>query len=416
MGATHPLLNRHHGLRTSTSLVDQAEVMYTDTRRGTRAPWLPVLTLFVCWPPCSSSAQTMLATIEFRGADGEELGAKNVTLMFSDGTTRFLGTTPPPGRVELDPEVPCTQGMKIKADPDSGWYAAVDKEVECNDPEEVLFPFVDRRYVADAGIFFLLTNVETALKSNDTALEALLYSEASARAEPSDAALARDYFHRSVYAWAEHTDFPGAPLVLYDGVPAGPAFSPSFRPHLEREQIAIGVEPTGSLDYQTLATTADRDVLWFLYDAHTDTASIPLRSQPLGCARPTSVEVAQIESPPVGNLLRAAEKMEGEREYGKAAMLFNEVHARAGDELPLAIYTEQRIYENAAIVLNVTDPVRCDPIQGRQVMTPQMVKAVSGLFEEQPTDKLDYRALRSLAATDLKDLVDQLDLRAVLDW
>ena len=120
----------------------------------------------------------------------------------------------------------------------------------------------------------------------------------------------------------------------------------------------------------------------------------------------TSSEVIVREnSPLVAALIHSAESMESAGKYANAALLFNEAHARVTGDTVTANQTELRVYENVGRALNVSNPIRCDPLQQKYVITPSMIEAIRDYQKEHPTMEgrgiLGYSTLRSLADIEL---------------
>ena len=156
---------------------------------------------------------------------------------------------------------------------------------------------------------------------------------------------------------------------------------------------------------------AERDINIFLYNIFPDPSSIPNLGQ---CPRLTSVDIgtAWQELPRVAKLVSEAEKSEQAKDYATAVWLFNEAHAvietdrsRTNDKHAIEnykmmdIYTGLRIYENAGYALNISNPVICDPIQQRYVMTSTMVEEVKRFQKEtgiSSTGMLDYSTIQNM--------------------
>ena len=145
----------------------------------------------------------------------------------------------------------------------------------------------------------------------------------------------------------------------------------------------------------------------FLHGVYSDPLAAPDK-----CLRLTSTDITTWDLLSVKQLVRDAEKREQAKGYANAAFLFNEAHAlieeaRASTDEKhaiqnyemMAIYTELRVYENLGYALNVTNPVNCDPIQQRYVMTPTMVEEVKDFQNRtdiSPEGYLDYPTMRNL--------------------
>ena len=356
---------------------------------------LLALALIVTWVPDSSLAlERELSEIRILALDNKRGVVSKVTLTRSDGTKKELGVTGSNGVKTLLQIEPCDAGMVLKVVPQSGWYKIAKKNVECADPEVVYL----ERYnfeLASRETYNLLQNIDNLAATNDPALEALLYSDLSGQVASDDQNLSQDYYQRAEYAWAIATGFSGEIAGLDGGR------IPEFTNHLMQYQQSMGLEPTGIPNYQTFATAADRDIGSFRHAVYADPGDVPRRSEP-ACERLTSsVFITGGESLLVTALVRAAEERESAREYGNAALLFNEAHARVDGDTTMSVYTEHRVYENAGRALNVPVPVLCDPIQRRFVMSAAMVEAVRAHQQEVPTGILDYQTLRSLADIDV---------------
>jgi len=159
---------------------------------------------------------------------------------------------------------------------------------------------------------------------------------------------------------------------------------------------------------------AERDINIFLYNIFPDPSSVPTRDNLGQCPRLTSVDIgtAWQELPRVEQLVSEAEKSEQAKDYAKAVWLFNEAHfliemARSSEDDKHAIenykmmntYTGLRIYENAGYALDISDPVNCDLVQERYVMTPTMVEEVKRFQKEtgiSSTGMLDYPTIRNM--------------------
>ena len=142
----------------------------------------------------------------------------------------------------------------------------------------------------------------------------------------------------------------------------------------------------------------------------------PLAALPPGqCLRLASSDITSSiwqELPSVAQVVRDAEKREQVMDYANAAFFFNEANALikdAGDNTDnqhkisdykiIDIYTELRIYENFSEILDISNPVKCDPDQEKYVMTPEMVEAVED-FQKQAgipiTGDLDFSTMQKL--------------------
>ena len=322
---------------------------------------LLALALVVSWAPDDSLAQgqdlSEIHTLALDSGDGME---SRVILIRSDESRRQLGITKSNGVLTLEQAEPCDAGMVLEAEPSSAWYKKGRKNIECTDPEIIEMQRVQFARM-NPETENLLKNTDYTAAIDDPALAALLYNELAARVASADQDLSHDYAERAVYAWANATDFFGEPVV-----PSGGSILTSdIIEHAKQYQKSMGLKPTGLLDYQTFATTADRDIFWFLLDVYPEPGTVSKRSESILCERPTSSDaIAKGESPLVTTLVRAAEEKERAGEYGNAALLFNETRARVGDDTTMAIYTEPRVYENAGRALNVLVPTRCDPFSG----------------------------------------------------
>ena len=353
---------------------------------------LLALALVVTWTPDGSLAQEQeLSEIHTVALDNRSgVQARRVTLTRSDGSRRQLGPTGSDGVLTLDQTEPCRAGMVLEAVPDDAWYRKASKDVQCHHPEIVELEPI-RIQSAYRETDNLLRNIGYVI--DDASLSALLYNELAAEVASADQSLSRDYAERAVYAWANATGFSGEPV----GPDGGNILTTEFAAHVEN------LEGTGRLDYEAFATQANHDIFWFRHGVYPEPSTVPTRSQPVQCARLSSSDVINSgESPLVTALVRAAEERASVGEYGNAALLFNEAHARVSDDTMMAVFTEHRVYENAGQALNVPVPVECDPIQQRFVMTPTMVEAVRA---QQPTadrpDILGYQTIRTLANIDV---------------
>ncbi len=317
-----------------------------------------------------------------------------VTLTRTNGSNRYGRAVR--GKWALSPVEPCDNGMVLNAKSLEPNYKNAKKSVECRGSVEIVFLEPRKILVSSLEIDNLRQNISYAVAADDTALVAMLYNELAAQVSNADSGLSRDFAERAVFAWADATNFEGDPVA-----PAGGNnLTKQFAEHVKQQ--LIGLESTGRLDFLAFAKTANRDVYWFLYDVHPNPAEVPTRRQGIECARPASSVVNDENLPThVTALVEAAEKSEIAEEYGNAALLFNEAHARVGDDTVVAEYIEPRVYENAGRALNVSDPIRCDPIQKRFVMTPTMFEAVKAYQGEQATGILDYKTIRGLADIDV---------------
>ena len=290
----------------------------------------------------------------------------------------------------------------------------------------------------------LILNLNNLKDKNDS-IEALLYNELAARLKNFALDQSKDYLRKpleelanatgfsdklfvpngsnrltpefsehigreSVYAWAKATDFSDEPLASNNGI----SLTPEFVEYIQQYQSSNGLKITGDLDYKTRATTAERDINIFLYNIFPDPSSVPTRDNLGQCPRLTSVDIgtAWQELPRVAQLVSEAEKSEQAKDYATAVWLFNEAHAvietdrsRTNDKHAIEnykmmnIYTGLRIYENAGYALNISDPVICDPVQQRYVMTSTMVEEVKRFQKEtgiSPTGMLDYPTIQNM--------------------
>ncbi len=381
------------------------------------AHWLfAPLGLFLLWVPGSSLAQTTLSEIQILKTDQPGGVPSEVYFLHTDGTTSFIDETDMDGNLILQEARPCSQGMRLKVDSGSSHYRDEDQHlVQCTVPEIVLLERIHYTSLAYAALALsdttedprilgrLASNVDTAVAADDFALAAQLYNEMASRLAPVDNELADDFSSQAASAWARAGGFPGTP-VARDG---GSILTQDFRAYVTQYQQSVGIESTGHLDYRTLESLADRKIYWFLYDVYPEPITVPRISEQFECARLTLGDLALGKSPLVASLIRTADEMESTGKYGNAALLFNEAHARVVDDPEVAIFLEQRVYENAGRELKTLDPARCDPIQGRFVMSPQMVEAVRARQQDQPTGILDYKTLRSLADIDVASFLGQ---------
>jgi len=96
-----------------------------------------------------------------------------------------------------------------------------------------------------------------------------------------------------------------------------------------------------------------------------------------------------------------ANLMEKNGEYSKAALLYNEIYARAPEYLPKA---EEKVYVLSGKYLNNKKPVKYDMKQGKEVISVGFVKDIkkfqkaNGIRE---TGILDYKTLRKVSGTDI---------------
>ncbi len=320
----------------------------------------------------------------------------SVLLILSDNSQKCLGPTGSDGVLTLEPAEPCMQGMVLRARPGSAHYQEASKYLECGDSQEVML--LRRIHYEETSLETdnLRKNIEYAVAANDPALEALLYNDLAARSTDSDRS--NDYAERAVLAWAAATDFCGDPVAPV----GGNKLTYQFAAHVEQQQQLMGLKVTGQLDYLTFAKTANRDVSWFLYDVQPNLAEVPAMGQRIQCAKLTSREVNRENLPElITALVDAAEQRESAGEYGNAALLFNEAHARVRDDPVAMAYIEPRVYENVGRELGVPNPIQCDPIQARFVMTPAMVETVKAHQQEQATGILDYETIRGFADIDV---------------
>lgn len=359
------------------------------------------LALVITWgsPEGVLAQEQALSTIWTVAADSRDGLSSRITLIRPDETRIRLGaSSSSDGQLKLNNPEQCRAGMVLEARPRSAWYKRASKDVECANPEVVELQPVNFGPVS-AQASSLVANLENVVVGeNDPALEALLLNDLAAEVEDEDSTLYNDYAQRAVYAVADATDFNGEPV----GPGGGTILAPEFGAYLEERQRSQGLEPTGVLDYETLATEADHDVFWFRYDVFALPASVPTRSEPIQCMRLTPEDVLDGgESPLVTALIRLAEERESVGQYGNAALLFNEALARNSDDTMIGLYVEQRVYENVGRALSVSNPIWCDPIQGRFVMTPELVDSVRARQQEQATGILDYLTIRGLADIDV---------------
>ena len=306
-------------------------------------------------------------------------------------------------------------------------------------PEKEI-PYNYNKY--EIGNLILNLNNLNNLKDKNDSIEALLYNDLAVRLENFALDQSKDYLRKpleelanatgfsdklfvpngsnrlmpefsehigreSVYAWAKATDFSDEPLASNNGI----SLTPEFVEYIQQYQSSNGLETTGNLDYKTRATTAERDLDVFLYNVFPDPSSVSSGQ----CPYLTSVDIgtARQELPRVAQLVREAEKSEQAKDYAKAVWLFNEAHfliemARSSTDDKHAIenyrmmdiYTDLRIYENAGYALNISDPVICDPVQQRYVMTSTMVEEVKRFQKEtgisSPTGMLDYPTIQNM--------------------
>ena len=324
-----------------------------------------------------------------------------VALVGSDDSRRRLGKTNQDGVLRLQQAESCGAGMVLEAKPGSAWYKKTNKDVDCASPEIVKLEPVNFA-TTNRETDNLLRNIDYVAAIEDEALMALLYNDLTGQVAPMDKSLSREYAERTVSAFARATDFKGDPV----GPVGGSVLTPEFFAHVAQHQQSVGLEPTGRVDYPTLAAEANHDVGWFRHDVYQQPDTVPTRDEPVQCVRLTSSDVSvEKESLLVAALVRAAEERESAAEYGNAALLFNEAHGHITEDTMTATYTEQRVYENAGRVLNVPAPVSCDPLQRRFVMTPTMVEVIKAHQEEKPMAEepgiLGYSTLRSLAGIDV---------------
>ena len=257
-----------------------------------------------------------------------------------------------------------------------------------------------------------ITNITDSDFKNEKDSQAILslqYNELATRQQNDNLDESNThFFEESVKAWASATDFSGK--LLTSSKNNVTKLTPEFVEHIQQYQYSKGLKITGDLDYDTLAITANRDINIFLYNVYTDPTAAPTRDNPDQCLHLTSNEISTWqELPVVAQLVRDAEKREQVKDYAKAVLLFNEAHSRIEKARAstnnkyaienykmMAIYTELRIYENSGYILNISNPVSCDPIQQRYVMTPAMVYAITD-FQERigipVTGKLDYSTI-----------------------
>ncbi len=365
-----------------------------------RASLLLGLVLVVTGAPGSSLAQGQNLSVIRTVADDDTnrgIRCKKISLIRTNGTWEQFGASNsegikviPVGRTE-----PCYDGMVIEVVPDTARYVKSRKDVECTNPEVVrVLPF-NRRLMENHETNNLLQNIDNLAATDAPALEALLYSDISGQVALADQNLSQDYYQRAQSALANATGFPGEPVGADGGRIS------EFTMHLMQYQQSVGLKPTGIPNYETFATAADRDIGSFRHAVYADPGDVARRSEP-ACLRLTSSDVMTGgESTLVTALVRAAEERESAGEYGKAALFFNEAHARVDGNTMMSVYTEHLVYENAGRALNVPVPVLCDPIQRRFVMSPAMVEAIRARQQVEPTGILDYQTLRSLANIDV---------------
>ena len=371
---------------------------------------LLLIVLVVLWPlpPGFVSATSGTAVDSIHTIDAKtRAGVKtNVVLINPKYERENLGRTQDNGVLPLSPPRTCTSGMTLEVVSGSAWYPNTTKAMECSPQEFVHLQrveFSSYRLLKGQRLLVprLANNITAALNANDPALVALLYNELAGELSSVEGTLQRQYRGRSVMFYLEAIGYTGSgarSLMAGEGL-AG------FENRLKARQFARKVPTTGKVDYLTLAVEADRNAHWFRSRTYEDVSGVPTLNRESRCARKSSPE--NIKAPlalVVTDLVKTAQAKQRMGEYAAASLLFNEVLASGALGEETAAYVERQTLLNVGRTLEVEEPVRCDPQQGKYVMNGRLRAALKKYQRAKSisvTGRVDYKTLRTMAETDM---------------
>ena len=209
--------------------------------------------------------------------------------------------------------------------------------------------------------------------------------------------------------YALATDYQG---VIAQGKVIGSSWG-DFGSFVKDRQSMLGIPDDGILNYKTLSLEASRNIHWFRNHRYEDISVVPRLDDLTRC---TIIDVSNLGNyvtvnPVIDDLLQLAEKKQHIGKYGDAALLYNEVHARSAFSKEIANYSAYATFESVGKILGIRSPVRCDPEQGKYVLTGSMVTALEEYQEEHgilPTGKLNYKTIRSFSDFGVGDYLSSL--------
>lgn len=355
--------------------------------RGLIIP-LATISMFACSAISTSHASnTFLNTVNV--VDEDSVGIESVALRIKDDeTTEWIGDTNSLGLLFLKPPLDCSIAKRILARPKNplefetpgyqGCKQAIHFKVRRwkKQIDNIAVHLPEKRIVQN-----LLYNADDAVRRDDHGSAALVFTELSARFQglsPSIATAFRDaaYIRAGQALKVDHpvSYHPDGSLRL----------SPEFKKTLIEFQREKGLKKTGQLDGAALSAIANQSYADFLFFRSGGGAVGGPEYPGSGEDPDTSfgsgfTQAELIRS--IGTLKAQSQRSFTENEFGIASSLYTELAARLRmssekQSEKQAVEAEMQAYQAAGKYFGVPQPVVYDPIQGKSVMSQQLVQEI----------------------------------------